>query len=476
MRRSGIAALMVGATISSATWGQTPREAVEQGLRGPVIFEGESNQHFSIEESLIRNQTPALSLAVLSAGEIAWSGAYGLADASTGRAAAPSTSFQAGSIAKPVTAAAVLRLAEAGEVDLDASISDYLISYSLPTPQPQETSDNPVTLRSLLSHTAGLAGGGYQGYPPDAPTPSDIEILQGDGAANSPALEIVAAPGQSLVYAGAGYTLVEVALHDALGADFSPLMDRWILDPARMHHSSFDQSSPLEPGADIALGHDTAGAVIDGGWRVHPEQAAAGLWTTAEDLAQMLRGLHLSYAGSGDLLSQETARDLFTEQRDGHAFGWVLRETPTGFFAAHSGGNEGYRAYVILNPETGDGAALLANGNNGMAVIAETVRALSDTYGWARFEPVTVRRAELSIEALEARVGSYHFEGIGDVVIERDGDGLRAIYPNGQGVQMTPITEGGFIQPSDATRLSFSFGDGGARLHIGELAGLRTDE
>ena len=164
----------------------------------------------------------------------------------------PDTVFQVGSISKPVTAWGVMRLVQQGKLDLDAPVDRYLTRWHLP-PSPFDA--DGVTIRRLLSHSAGLNS---QDYSPIAtrPLPSLEQSLSGEsGGVNarrgSDDVRITMAPGQQHSYSNGGYTLLQLAIEEVTGEPFARYMQREVLDPLGMTHSSFtwraDQRSRPRP-------------------------------------------------------------------------------------------------------------------------------------------------------------------------------------------------------------------------------------
>jgi CubicO group peptidase (beta-lactamase class C family) len=450
---------------------QTAREAVENGLRHLVVFEGERLETFSIADRMRHYNVPGVSFALIDDGEIAWAATYGRLHAGGDDPVVETTLFQAGSIAKPVTAFAAMRMREAGLIDLDADVGTYLSSFSLP--DGAQTPDNPVTFRHLLSHTAGTTPGGYGGYEQGQPLPSDAQILMGEEPANTDAIAVLTAPGSELVYSGAGYTLAELALQDLTGSSFSDIMNEWVFEPLGLPSATFEMPLPEARHGETAQAHDVSGAVVEGGWRNHPEQAAAGLWATSTDLARFLVELHDGYHGRSELLSQETVRELFTEQMDGHAFGWVLRGES---FVGHGGGTVGYRAYMLISPESGDGAVILTNGDRGTSLASEVLRAASDSYGWSTYLPREVARVELAEEDLVEFSGRYDFGDDVFVGVEYDAESgsLTAVFPNGDRYELTATGPQSFIHAADGTTLEFGQADGEMTMTIYGSTGVRV--
>jgi CubicO group peptidase (beta-lactamase class C family) len=93
-----------------------------------------------------------------------------------GRPVGPETIFQAGSVSKPVTALAALRLVAQGKLELDTDVDEYLRSWRVP---PADDWQPRLTIRQLLSHTAGLTVHGFPGYRRNDPCPTVIEVIEG---------------------------------------------------------------------------------------------------------------------------------------------------------------------------------------------------------------------------------------------------------------------------------------------------------
>jgi CubicO group peptidase (beta-lactamase class C family) len=234
-----------------------------------------------VESRLEHWHVPAVSVAVFGDGQIKWAKAWGVADAVTRRPATAQTRFQAGSISKPVTAAAVLQLVDSKRLDLEGDINSALRSWKVPAHE--WSSSASVTPAKLISHTAGVSVRSFPGYAADAALPSINQILDGEPPANTAAIRVIAQPGGAYSYSGGGYVILQQALMDLDGLAFEKLMRKRVLDPLRMTASSF---SPLRPdgGSEIPVAHG-AGERVEGGASI-PESAAAGLWATFR-----LRGL-----------------------------------------------------------------------------------------------------------------------------------------------------------------------------------------
>jgi CubicO group peptidase (beta-lactamase class C family) len=141
---------------------------------------------------------PGLSLACIHNGTVAWTQAFGVARVG-GQPVTPETLFQASSISMPVTAVAVLRLVEQGKLSLDVDVSQYLRSWKLPTNR--FTEQKKVTLRELLSHTAGVTVHGFEDYAAGEKVPTLVQVLNGESPAKSAPVTIDFVPGAEYQYA-----------------------------------------------------------------------------------------------------------------------------------------------------------------------------------------------------------------------------------------------------------------------------------
>jgi CubicO group peptidase (beta-lactamase class C family) len=222
--------------------------------------------------------TPGLAVALIGNGEVAWAAGYGVADHSTGRPVMTATRFQAASVSKPVTAWGVLRLVESGRIGLDEPIIGQLRRWR-PPPSPLDA--DGITVRRLLSHTAGLSVHGYVGQTLDRPLPSIVASLSGEAGGSFP-VELLEAPGRRWLYSGGGYSVLQLLVEELSGRPFAEFMQTEVLGPLGMTASSFQWSRTFE----TARPHDANGRAIPD--FVFAEQAAAGLVTTAPDLARFL--------------------------------------------------------------------------------------------------------------------------------------------------------------------------------------------
>jgi CubicO group peptidase (beta-lactamase class C family) len=432
------------------------KAAVENHLPPKVRFSGEDSPDRPLADRMGALNVPGMSFALIKGGKIQWSEGYGVTLAGEEAAVTCDTLFQAASLSKPVTLIAAMRMQEAGLIDIDADIQSYLQEYELPAGA--HSADNPVTFRNLLAHTSGLSAGGFMGYAQDEGFPTDIDVLMGTGGSNSPKVEAPHVPGAELAYSGGGYTVAEVAIQDVTGSSFSAAMNKWILGPAGMKRSDFAQPLPEGKHPQAARGHDSGGKAVAGGWRNHPEQAAAGLWSTANDMATFLIEIYKAYHGDSDILRQETVRGMISDRRDGHVYGFRVDGDGESMSIRHYGGNVGYRSFMTIQLGTGDGAVYLTNSDNGIALGEELLFSLAAVYGWPGYDQIEKTRVQRSAEELKELVGAYEFDGGLRVTIDyrTSENAIGIIFPNGDRYSLTPVSgQSEFIHPDTGVEVSF---------------------
>lgn len=412
------------------------KKQVEFGILPHVVFDGEINP-VSVESQMAISKTPALSVAVVHNGKLDWSAAWGQIQ-TEGSPVDCGSMFQAGSLAKPVTVLAAMRLKAKGLIDFDRSIETYLSSYQLPSGR--QTSDNPITFRNLLSHTSGLTRGGYAGYAMSEELPSDQQIARGEAPSNSHKIEVPNAPGTSLAYSGGGYTVVEIALQDHLNKPFNQIMREWLLAPVNMKQADFTTPLLASLHPIIARGHQIDGAIIPGGWNNYPEQAAAGLWATATDLAMFLLEIHRGYEGKSKVFTQASIHELLASPIDNHAYGFRLIGEGNEVFITHYGGTVGYRAGMTLNLQTGNGAVFLTNSDNGSNLGGAFLSSVSRAYEWQMFREERVNRMKHSAAVLQSLAGMYVFsEQNWKVSVVYEHDSLTLVFPAGNRLPLAMV-------------------------------------
>ena len=380
---------------------------------------------------------PGVSVAVIHDFQIHWAKGYGIADVETGLPVDTETLFQAASISKPVAAMAVMRSVQDGLFTLDTDINRILTSWTLDGGA--FTSEQPVTPRSLTSHTSGLGDGfGFPGYDPDEPVPTIVQILDGEEPSNVRRLFMERAPYVGQEYSGGGVTLMQLALTDAHGGrPFGELLDELVLEPIGMTRSTFEQPLSAALDSNAARGHDADGNGRGPKWHVYPELAAAGLWTTPTDLALLAVEVQQSARGeSNRVLSRASTMEMLTPVGVGdYAVGFGISRRGRGWYFGHGGANWGFRATLLAHKLKGYGLAIMTNADRGSVVAAELSRRIQTAYGWDALEesvprgydpPRETTYVELPVSVIGVYVGRYEKEDGEAITITLEEDHLLA--------------------------------------------------
>lgn len=409
---------------------------IEDHLLPPVMLNDEPVHTATLLAKMRELGVPGVSIAYLHHGRIAWTDAVGVRRLG-GAPVDSDTVFQSASISKPVTAMAVMALTQSGALDLDRDVRGYLRTWKLPDDSALATGQ--VTIRRLLSHTAGASVHGFEGYSAGEAVPSLIQVLNGEKPANSPPVHIVEVPGSEWSYSGGGYEILQQVLLDITKKPFAPLLDDLVLRPAGMLRSSFQQPTAASLREDAATPYDTEGKPIPGGAHIYPEQAAAGLWTTPSDLARFAMNLQRSLAGRSDaLLRPKTARAMLTPTGKG---AWALgfrvgggNEHP---WFLHGGSNAGFRA-LLAAFDDGDGVAIMTNGDAGLEITSAILRTVAAEYDWPQFQPPHHHVIPLSTADLDRFVGRFRAGPEDSIKVTRKGDRLYVQIDDDEAMEITP--------------------------------------
>ena len=419
---------------------------VENGLLPAVAVHGELGQKANIVDRMGHYGVPGLLVAVIHEGEIAWDRAYGVTEAGGDKPVTSQTMFQAASISKPVTAAATLAISQDGSLVLDEDINQWLSSWRVP--ENEFSVGRDITLREVLSHTAGFTGNsGVDGYEPGAAVPTITQALNGEPPATTPPVQ-VGNPGGTQGYSGSGYAVLQQLLIDVSGEPFAEFMHETVFLPLRMNHSTFVQ---YPAPAGIAKGHHAGGEPITGGYRVYSGEAAAGLWTTASDLAKFAISIQDASAGESQFfLSQEKAQGMVRPHLSECYRCWglgfeIVGEGPKRWFT-HDGINVGFDSKLIANVTTGDGAVVMTNGSLSYGLIYEILDSIATEYEWPDY-PIKGQTASVSIPqgALDSIPGVYELEPDFPVTVVADGERLFLEIPTQGRTEMYASTPTSFF-------------------------------
>nr|WP_241735829.1 serine hydrolase [Aquisalinus flavus] len=376
------------------------RDQIEAQIIPAVTFTG--NTLPTLAERRTHYGVPTTSLAVIRDGKVAWTGVWG-------EGVSAQTVYQAASLCKAVSTAAILSAAMAHGVAFDEDIAPYLSRIDLDAIRPAGT---VTTLAALLSHTAGASVSGYPGYASGSELPGTVEIVTGSDRTNTQGVTIEANPEGNFAYSGGGYQIAQLMIEDVTGEPFSLLAEKYVFKPLRMNSSTYEQplSADFLVAHDVASGNRVAGVPVDGGWHVYPEQAAAGLWTTPADYARFSAALMGAAAGASDTgLSPTVAKAMLTQAAPDYGIGvGLVFDEETGERRLQQGGStQGYKTFFAAWPDRNDAIVVMSNSDSSALFNQEIVRSAAAVYGWPAASSRTVTEIDPEPALLEMIAGTY---------------------------------------------------------------------
>jgi CubicO group peptidase (beta-lactamase class C family) len=436
---------------------------VENGLLPAFVVAGQPLPTKPLAQRMSDLKIPGVSIAVINNGAIEWAKGYGTTETGTGGPVTPHTLFQAASISKPVAALAALRLVEQGKLSLDEDVNAKLTSWKVP--ENDFTKTEKVTLRRLLSHSAGLTVHGFGGYAADAPVPTLVQVLDGAKPANSDAVRVDVVPGKIWRYSGGGYTVAQQLMMDVTGRPFPALMVELVLKPVGMDDSTYDQPLPEARRGAAAGGHTSDGKLLPGRYHTYPEMAAAGLWTTPTDLAKFLLEIERARRGASAVLSQARALEMTTAQKPGYGLGLSLDGLGKTASFGHGGSNEGFKCQMAAFFEGGRGAVIMTNGDRGGFLAGEVLQAIAREYDWPAFQPVEKKVVAVEPKVLALYEGRYELQPGRFLDVKLEGGTLFVGDVEGM-VELYPESETRFFDTVEGHIIVFVKGSDGRATHM----------
>jgi CubicO group peptidase (beta-lactamase class C family) len=407
---------------------------VEAGLLPIAATRDKLGSHAAIGERLRAYGVAGLSVAVIDEGRIAWAKGYGVADTTTGQAVTPETLFQAGSISKPIAALGALLLVERGKLDLDGDVNRYLRKWKIPTNA--FTAAHPVTLRTLLDHSAALTDIAFENYEPGRPLPALSEVLRH----HSSALRVESEPGQQYSYSGTGYVVLQQLMTDTAGQPFDTFVTSQVLRPLGMTRSTYANPIPTSLQQSAAMGHYSGGERMPGGYRVGPESAVGGLWSTPSDIARYIIEMQHWYAASRrGLISPGMTRQMLSPQIGYAGLGVVLSGSGEELRFGHDGFNEGFECAMVGYVHAGRGAVVMANSGFSYMLIKEVLESIARVYEWPHYDSTNqwppsaaIRQQEITPigdDVIAAAVGNYSLDANASVRVFAEDQRLYVHWP-----------------------------------------------
>lgn len=304
-----------------------------------------------ISAEMERLKIPGLSVAVVTGARVRWSNGYGLADVENNVPAKSATVYRLASVSKPITAVAVMQLAERGKIDLDARVQKYCPAF----PEKQW----PITTRQVLAHLSGI-----RHYKSDEEFNSTrrFESIK-EGLSMFKDDPLLHEPGAKMTYTTFGYTLLGCVVEGASGAKFADYVRENVFAHAGMERTRADSVADIIPNRAQGYRRTEGGELknsplADNSYKV----PGGGFVSTAEDLAKFAVAIE-----TYKLLRRETTEQMFTSQKtaDGketrYGLGWGVGTHAGTRAIGHSGAQQRVSTVLNMLPDRGIAVAVLAN-------------------------------------------------------------------------------------------------------------------
>ena len=363
--------------------------ALVVGLVQPMPGQAAAGSDFAaaldqrMPDLLAKYRVPGAVVSYIQNGEVAWTQAYGLADRAAQKPMAPEMIFNFGSAGKVLTGWGVMRLVEQGKLDLDAPANQYLKRWQI---QSTDFDAQQVTLRRLLSHTAGLTVSGFSDYSQRRRLPSLAEMLAGQNQTDGKVI-LFQEPGKGAQYSGGGFVLLQMVIEDVSGEPFAQFMEREVTGPLGMPSLHWTWTPELSAMAPVPYGPQQEAL----GYRQLASQAVGSEIATVPDYARFVAaavsGPNGEPPGRG-VLQPETIAAMIKVQPNAQNEGLTYGVTPVqnGVMLQHFGNNPGWSAFFSIDTARREGLVMAANSSNGFPLCAtvqnlwgKTIYGLSDS-------------------------------------------------------------------------------------------------
>ena len=422
-------------------------------LTGPVIDKNDRGDCSTLQRRMTEMRVLGVSIAVVHNGVIEWAKGFGVTELG-GKPIMADTLFQAGSISKPLAAMAALRLVQQGKLSLDGDVNQSLRSWKIPASDAAPGAT--VTLRELLTHTAGFTVHGFPGYTAGESVPTLIQVLNGEKPANTPPIRLESSPNSKWNYSGGGYTVMQQLVLDVSGQPFPTLLHDTVLAPIGMIHSTYQQPLPANLLPAAAMPYNADDTPVKGGPHTYPEMAAAGLWTTPSDLARYIIENQRSLRGEANhVLSAEMTKQMMIAGQGNWGLGLQIGGSASNPYFSHGGVNAGYESLFVGYEQNGEGAVVMTNAQNGSRLASEVMGSIAAEYGWPDFHPIVHAGIKVDPSILASYVGTYQLTPDFSITVTFENGKLMALATHQSIVQLFPESQTEFFLKVVDAQLEF---------------------
>ncbi len=447
----------------------------ESGLYGRIKIEGDSN--WTLKERMTYYKINGLSIAVVHNFKVEWAKSYGWADIAEKKPVTPETYFQIGSISKSLNAIGILKLEQENKLNINSDINNYLTSWRFPY-DTAISHNKKITIANLLSHSAGLKGGGSD-YGKQDTLPDVYNILDGTPPATSPPVRSIFEPGLKPEYSNGGVTISMLIITDIVKRVYKDYINEKILTPLKMTNTFYDEPAPPDRVKYLATGYDQSGAEVQGKYRLLTQQAGGAAWSTPTDFCKYIIETQLSYQGkSNKILSREITKQMLTPQiasspnGDSIGLGVFVDQIGTEKYFKHSGSRNGFTSLYYASYEGGNAVVIFLNSTNNSSILQEIVNSVATVYKWKGFEkPVARKVIPISTVPMEKYEGIYSAENELIAILKKDG--AYSYYASGKFVEMYFTTKSDFFNLEFLADKQFYFDEHGKAVGFKRIVGKK---
>ncbi|MFC3094489.1 beta-lactamase family protein [Alteromonas sediminis] len=379
------------------------------------------------------------------------------------------TAFSTASITKGIVGTLAVMLAAKGKLDLDAPVSNYLKRWSLPTSP--YTATTPITLRHLLSHTAGTTQHGFADFYQGDDIPTLIESLNGQLPRYDKPISVTFTPGSNWSYSGGGYVIAQVAIEDLMGQSLAELAASMLFEPLGMKHTTFYQHGDEGFLTNVAKVHDHTQSVIKTGIPICPQIAPSGMWSTPSDMAKFVIEMQRALAGEKTKVISQAVAEKVTmletlEGVGGWSLGWMRYEGYGNVeWFSHGGSNTGTGGHVMGTMKGGKGIMIFGNGPNPsrIPVINKVRDSVIAQMGWSA--QIEGQEKAFSSSQIKALTGRY-LAPFNDVVEIRFKDKGLQMISRFFSAEMYPLKQGKFAMDDFINHFSLQMNPADGKQYI----------
>jgi CubicO group peptidase (beta-lactamase class C family) len=357
------------------------------GLAYPIVDEEKT-----LAERMKEYNIPGLCLAVINNQKIEWVKSYGVKNINTQEKITIDTIFQSASISKVFVATLVLHLIDKELLDLNEPVNNKLKGWQIP--DNEFTNEINITLKHLLTHTAGINLPFSRFDREEGTIPTIIQTLKGVAPAKNKPVEVIFKPGTKHSYSNFGFIIIEKLIEDVTGKKLNDFAKETLFDPLGLVNSHFVFPSK-ELQKQMISPHNVKGAAFEPHVGLLPSVfGCGGLISTPHDLAKLAIELMNAYRDkTNKILSTSIAKEMISNHYKldpvhfygchGQGLGLFIYEDRNEFFFGHRGGGEpGSSSVFYACPKTGQGVAMMANSNVGHQLFDSIKFTLAKEYEW----------------------------------------------------------------------------------------------